>query len=91
MEFEWDDRKARRNIRKHGVSFEEAASVFADRSSLTIPDPDHSLTEVRYLTLGQSDRGRILVVSHTDRTERIRLIAARTATRREQLEYEKRL
>lgn len=91
VEFEWDARKARKNTNKHGVPFEEATTVFADWSSRTISDPTHSLEEGRYLTLGVSDRGRILVVSHTDRIGRIRLISARPATRREKLEYEKQL
>ena len=74
LEFEWDSGKAASNFDKHGVSFDEAGSVFADPLSLAIPDPYHSELEFRYLILGLSDRGRLLVVSHTDRGAKIRLI-----------------
>ena len=86
--FEWDDRKAKRNIKKHGVSFEEASTVFADPLAVTIYDPLHSDEEHRYVTLGQSQRRRLLVVVFTDRDERIRIISARVATRRERRDYE---
>lgn len=88
MEFEWDPDKAGRNLAKHGVSFPEAATVFGDPLALTYYDPDHSEDEDRYLTFGQSSSGRFLVVSHTDRDDRIRIISARTMTRRERKSYE---
>ncbi len=88
LEFEWDGAKARRNVKKHGVSFEEASTVFGDRLALTIPDPVHSEEEDRFITLGESHRRRLLVVSFTDREERIRIISARVASRRERRQYE---
>jgi hypothetical protein len=88
MEFEWDDAKAELNERKHGVSFVEAMTVFADPLSLTGYDPDHSEEEDRYITMGMSAVGRFLVVSHTDRGDRVRLISAREASRRERRDYE---
>ena len=88
MNFEWDSRKAARNIRKHGVSFHEAATVFGDPLSITYPDPDHSSSEERYLTVGLSRAGRVLVVAHTDRGGRIRVISARKTTPRERKHYE---
>ena len=89
LQFEWDENKARTNLPKHGVSFEEASTVFGDPSSLTIPDPAHSQTEDRFIILGHSYRGRLLVVVHTERGDRIRMISARTATRHERRNYEK--
>ena len=86
--FEWDAGKAAQNVRKHGVPFEEARSVFADALSLTIPDPDHSDREVRWLQLGMSNQYRLLVVSCTERGDRIRIISARLATKRERRDYE---
>ena len=87
--FEWDSRKARENRRLHGVSFGEAETAFADPLSVTVSDPDHSDThESRYILIGLSDRGRLLVVSHTERDTTIRLISARTATRSERQQYE---
>lgn len=86
--FEWDDRKAKQNIKKHGVSFEEASTVFADPFAVTIHDPLHSDEEDRYVTLGQSQQRRLLVVVFTDRDDRIRIISARAATRRERRDYE---
>lgn len=80
--------KATSNITKHGVSFEEAATVFGDPLSLTVYDPDHSLEEYRIITMGTSVDHRLLLVSHTDREERIRIISARLATRRERKAYE---
>lgn len=77
MHFTWDPRKATQNIRKHGVSFEEAASVFGDPLAVTFGDPDHSVGEARFLTFGTSRTGRPLVVNHTDRNESIRIISAR--------------
>ena len=88
MEFEWDPDKAARNVAKHGVPFSEAATVFGDPLALTFYDPDHSAEEDRYLTFGNSMDGRLLVVSHTDREDRTRIISARVATRRERKIYE---
>jgi len=86
--FEWDEEKAQINLKKHGVSFEEAGSVFARRLSLTIADPLHSDEEDRFVTLGESSSGRLLVVVSTDRGETVRIISARVATRRERKNYE---
>ncbi len=88
MEFEWDPEKAARNWVKHGVSFHEAATVFGDPLAITYHDPDHSEDEERFLTFGHSNEGHLLVVSHTDRGERTRIISARRATRRERKIYE---
>jgi uncharacterized protein len=86
--YEWDPLKATANVRKHGVSFEEAASVFLDRAALTFVDPDHSEDEERAITIGRSARRRVLFVAHTERRDRLRIISARRATRREQEQYE---
>jgi uncharacterized DUF497 family protein len=89
IRFEWDADKARANIEKHGVTFEEAASVFADPLSLTITDPDHSSPdEERLITLGLAINQRLLVVVHCDREDRVRVISARRATRNERNDYE---
>jgi uncharacterized DUF497 family protein len=88
MEFEWDDDKAASNEQKHGVSFPEAETVFADPLALTGYDPDHSDDEDRYITMGTSLDGRPLVISHTDRENRVRIISARVASRRERRDYE---
>ena len=88
LDFEWDKAKASANLRKHGVSFEEAATVFADELSLTIPDPDHSQAEARFILLGTSYLGKMLVVVHTERGDSIRIISARPASRRERQQYE---
>ncbi|MCA9426579.1 MAG: BrnT family toxin [Candidatus Omnitrophica bacterium] len=88
MNFEWHARKAAANLKKHGVSFEEAMTVFGDHYSTTFPDPDHSRGEERYLIIGFSKKERVLVISHTHRGETIRLISARSATRRERNFYE---
>ncbi|MAU02022.1 MAG: hypothetical protein CL608_33215 [Anaerolineaceae bacterium] len=88
MEFEWDSIKAESNETKHGVSFLEAATVFGDALSLTFPDPDHSDEEDRFITIGVSQRQRLLIVSHTDREERVRIISARETTRNEKKQYE---
>ena len=88
LEFEWNRDKATENVHKHGVGFEEAVSVFRDPLSLTISDPDHSIEEARFVILGISTRGRIVVVSHTERGDRIRLISARLADARERRDYE---
>jgi uncharacterized DUF497 family protein len=83
LSFEWDHKKAGSNVRKHGVSFDEASTVFADRLSLTIRDPAHSREEDRFATIGTSHRGKLLVVVHTDRGDNIRIISARPASRHE--------
>jgi uncharacterized protein len=88
MEFEWDPVKAAENLKKHGVSFDEAASVFGDPLALTFDDPDHSASEERLITFGESIQRRLLVVSHTPRAPRIRIISARRITRRERKIYE---
>jgi uncharacterized protein len=88
LEFEWDPAKAEANLRDHGVSFAEASTAFHDPLSLTIPDPDHSGGEERYLLLGASRAGRLLVVAHTERGDRIRIISARKPTQRERRQYE---
>ena len=88
LRFEWDSRKALQNLLKHGVSFEEASTVFADLLSLTIPDPGHSIEEERWVTVGQSYRRRLLVVVHTEHGDAIRLISARSATPGERRKYE---
>lgn len=87
MKFEWDPRKASSNLRKHGVSFDEAMTVFADWESVTIPDPDHSEAEERFTIVGVSSRGRILVVCHGERDENVRIISARRADARERKKY----
>ncbi len=88
IKFEWDPSKARRNLRKHGIDFNEASTVFADTLSITIPDPDHSEDEECWVTMGLSNRQRLLVVVHTEEEEMIRLISARTADRLERRKYE---
>jgi hypothetical protein len=89
MIFEWNPAKAERNLRKHGISFTEAGTVFGDELSITVPDPDHSDDEDRYITIGWSHRGRLLMIAHTDRGEIIRIISARELTKTERKEYEK--
>lgn len=91
MIYEWDAAKARGNLRKHKVPFEEAASVFLDLLALTFPDPDHSAEEDREITIGFSSKKRVLFVSHCERGDRIRIISARKATKKERLQYEKRI
>ena len=88
MEFEWNPEKAAINLRKHNISFQEAATVFDDSLSVTFPDPDHSIGENRYVIIGMSRSGQLLVVSHTDRENRTRIISARRATRQERRFYE---
>jgi uncharacterized DUF497 family protein len=88
VSFEWNARKAAANRRKHGVSFDEAASVFLDSLSATGDDPDHSLDERRFVTFGMSSSGRLLVVSHVEHNDVIRIISARSATRGERRLYE---
>jgi uncharacterized protein len=88
MIFEWDPTKAWQNVRKHKVSFEEAATVFLDPLATTFDDPDHSKAEHRYITIGWSNQQRVLFVAHADRgVARIRIITARQATRREKHDY----
>jgi len=88
LRFEWDPEKAAENLAKHGVSFEEAATVFRDALSATGSDPDHSVDEERFITFGLSTAGRLLVVAHTDRDDTIRIISARPVTPREREIYE---
>ena len=88
MEFEWDSAKAVQNLRKHKVTFNEAATVFGDFFSITVSDPDHSVGERRHITIGRSSQGRLLMVAHAGRGERVRIISARTLTRRERRTYE---
>ena len=88
LEFEWHVGKARVNLKKHGVSFEEATTVFADPLSVTIADPEHSAEEDRFILLGSSIRQRLLVVVFTERVRSIRIISARRATRSETKDYE---
>ena len=89
LTFEWHSPKARSNFAKHGVGFEEASTVFGDPLSLTIPDPEHSRMEERFVTMGTAFTGKLLVVVHTDRGDNIRIISARRASRRERKGYEK--
>ncbi|MEZ4705727.1 MAG: BrnT family toxin [Caldilineaceae bacterium] len=86
--FEWDANKARSNYRKHGIRFEEGVTVFEDPWSITIADPDHSDAEARWVDIGMSNRGRILVVVYTERMSSIRIISCRPATRAERMNYE---
>jgi hypothetical protein len=88
LNFEWDEQKARDNYRSHRVSLEEGATVFGDSFSITIDDPDHSADEQRYIDIGTSEKGRVLVVSYTERGDRIRIISCRMATRSERRRYE---
>lgn len=88
MEFEWNQNKAELNLEKHDVSFQEAATVFNDPLSFTFPDPDHSIGESRYVIIGISRFGQLLVVAHTERGEKVRIISARKATRQERKFYE---
>jgi uncharacterized DUF497 family protein len=88
MEFEWDETKAKSNIAKHGLDFVEAATVFGDPLAITFFDPDHSDEEDRYLTIGMSINNRVVIVSHTDREQAVRIISARVATKAERKGYE---
>jgi uncharacterized DUF497 family protein len=88
MEFEWDREKAATNVRKHGVTFQEAATIFGDPLAITFEDPDHSGNEYRYITFGLSLQKRPLVVSHTHREDRTRIISARLMDRKEKKIYE---
>lgn len=88
MEFEWDDAKAASNLAKHGVSFEEALTVFDDPLAAIFDDEAHSLGEIREIIIGRSDLDRLVLVAFTDRDDLVRLISARLATRREREDYE---
>ena len=88
LEFDWDSDKAYRNFRKHDITFNEGATVFGDSLAATFPDPDHSVGEQRFITIGLSNQNKVLVVSHTDRLGRIRIISVRRATRQERRFYE---
>jgi uncharacterized DUF497 family protein len=88
LRFEWDKEKAKANLKKHRVSFDEATTVFLDPFSITILDPDHSVDELRFIDIGSSDKGRVLVVVHTERGSNIRIISCRKATQLERTLYE---
>ena len=88
MIFEWDENKAKSNLRKHKIGFDEAETVFEDALSVTISDPDHSTEENRFIDIGTSDKNHLLVVSYTERDERIRIISARKANKSERNIYE---
>lgn len=88
MEFEWNPEKSRHNLTKHGVAFEEAQTVFGDPLAITIHDPDHSHEEERFLTTGLSIRQRLIIVAHTERAGRVRLITAREVAAPERSQYE---
>jgi len=88
VKFEWDPRKARENLKNHGVSFEEALTVFADWDQITIPDDEHSVGEQRWVTLGRSIHGNLLVVPHTERRDYIRIISAWRANAHQRRQYE---
>ena len=87
MRFQWDPNKAASNLTKHGVSFEEATTVFGDPLAATVADPTHSSSESRFVTIGQSANSRLIVVVHADRGDDIRVISARGATTREKKRY----
>ena len=88
MDFDWDPRKAKENERKHDVSFLEAATVLGDDLGVTVPDPDHSFDELRFLTVGLSSQTRLLIVSYAERDGKYRIISARRLTRKERKAYE---
>lgn len=88
IQFEWDFEKEKRNITKHGINLQEATTVFSDPLELTIPDPDHSFNEMRWLSIAHSSENRLLVVSYTEREGRIRIISARPAVPAERRQYE---
>jgi uncharacterized DUF497 family protein len=88
LRFEWDRKKAQANSRKHGITFEEASTIFGDPLSITIADPAHSIGQDRFSTIGTSANNRFIVVVHTDRDDIIRIISARKATRNETRQYE---
>ena len=88
MQFIWDRNKARRNLQKHGISFDEATSIFGDPLAGTIADPNHSVEEARFVTIGLSETDRLLVVVHVETDDEIRIISAREATSHERKRYE---
>ncbi|HET9766586.1 MAG TPA: BrnT family toxin [Thermoanaerobaculia bacterium] len=89
LQYEWDEAKEAANERKHGITFEEACTIFLDPLAATYADPDHSVSELRFITFGRSDHGRLLVVAHQEQSEeRIRIISARLLTRREAYAYQ---
>jgi uncharacterized protein len=88
MKIEWDPEKAKANLKKHGISFEEAATALSDPMAATGADPDHSITEERFVTFGVSEKGRLVVVSHTEKDQTIRIISARKASKGERELYE---
>ena len=88
LEFEWDAKKAAANAKKHGVTFHEAATVFSDKLAVTFSDPDHSAREERFVTFGMSQSNRVLVVAHSEREGRIRIISSRPLTKGERRIYE---
>lgn len=88
MKFEWDPKKATANVKKHGVTFQEAATIFGDPLAITFDDPDHSMSENRYITFGLSLQKRLIVVSHTERGDQTRIINARLMDRKERRIYE---
>ncbi|NCO75122.1 MAG: BrnT family toxin [Cyanobacteria bacterium] len=90
MKFEWDQQKAKLNLSKHGISFEEAQTVFDDPLYVDFYDPDHSKNEDRYIILGESSNSRVLLVSYTERGDKIRLISARQVTKQELIAYQER-
>jgi uncharacterized protein len=88
MRFEWDNRKANQNFKKHGIPFDEAVTAFYDPLSATFEDPDHSTEEQRYITVGLSSKNHLIVVAHTDRGDKTRIITARSATPHERKRHE---
>jgi uncharacterized DUF497 family protein len=88
LEFEWDEKKAEENLEKHDIGFDEAKTVFNDSLSITIYDPDHSINEHRYIDIGLSSKDRLIVVSYSERGQKIRIISCRKATKKEQRAYE---
>jgi hypothetical protein len=89
MQFEWDPKKAKNNLKKHGVSFDEAVTAFYDPFSATFDDPDHSVKEQRFITIGFSSKPRLLVIAHTEKGKITRIISARLATTHERKKHEK--
>ncbi|HEX3466620.1 MAG TPA: BrnT family toxin [Candidatus Elarobacter sp.] len=90
LRFDWDPAKATANVKKHGVSFEEASTAFGDPFQIDIDDPDHSGSEDRFIIIGKSDRGRLLITAYSEaEPSHVRIITSRNATRRERKDYEK--
>jgi len=88
LKFEWNPNKAKKNVEKHGISFDEAATVFSDQLSMTYDDPDHSFGENRHIIIGMSHRDKLLLVSHLEKDDIVRIISARQLTRKERKQYE---